>query len=176
MMETNNSTLKSEILNNFKAELNDTLQRNNNALSLKLSNDLDQKFMQFQSYLMNSVKELVTEMSLLRTSSNPPTNVTSPATLPPTSSPPMQVFPTSQNPGGYSLPKDIIPPQFSPPQFMTQASLEAYSSPVNITPTQANHQIHREVNELVFKSTSLAEAESSLNNSMDTISTFNNDT
>ena len=110
LMETNNSKLKSEIINNFKSELNDTLQRNNNALSTKLSNDLDQKFMQFQSYLMNLVKELVTEMSLLRTSSNPPTNVTSPATLPPTSSPPMQVFLTSQNPGGYSWPKDIILP------------------------------------------------------------------
>ena len=60
MMEKNNSTLKSEILSNFKSELNDTLQRNNNALFTKLSNNLDQKFMQFQSYLMKSVKELVT--------------------------------------------------------------------------------------------------------------------
>ena len=89
MMETNNSTLKSEILSNFKSEFNDTLQRNNNALSTKLSNDIDQKFMQFQSYLMKSVKELVTEMSLLHTSSNPPTNASSPATLPPSSPPPL---------------------------------------------------------------------------------------
>ena len=126
MMETNNSTLKSEIIINFKSELNDTLQRNNNTLFTKLSNDLDQKFMQFQSYLMKSVKELVTEISQLRTSSNPPTNVSAPTTLPPISSPPLQVSPTSQNPGGYSLQKDIIPPQFSPPQFMTQASLAAF--------------------------------------------------
>ena len=88
----------------------------------------------------------------------------------------MQVFPTSQNPGGYSWPKDILPPQFSPPQFMTQASFEAFSSPVNIAPTQANHQIHREVNELISKSTSLAEAEATLNNAMDATSIFNNDT
>ena len=60
MIETNSSTLKSEILSNFKSELNNTLQRNINTLSIKLSHDLDQKFMQFQSYLMNSVKELVT--------------------------------------------------------------------------------------------------------------------
>ena len=88
----------------------------------------------------------------------------------------MQVFPTSQNPGGYSWPKDILPPQFSPPQFMTQASFEAFSSPVNIAPTQANHQIHREVNEPISKSTSLAEEEAALNNAMDTTSTFDNDT
>ena len=75
--------------------------------------------MQFQSYLMNPVKELITEMSLLRTSSNPPTNVSSPTKLPPTSSPLLQVSLISQNPGGYSWQKDIIPPQFSPPQFMT---------------------------------------------------------
>ena len=43
MMETTNSTLKSEILSNFKSEFNDTLQRNNNALSTKLSNDIDKK-------------------------------------------------------------------------------------------------------------------------------------
>ena len=125
---------------------------------------------------MKSVKELVTEMSLLRTSSNPPINVSSPATLPPTSSPPLQVSPTSQNPGGYSWQKDIIPPQFSPPQFMMQASLEAFSSPVNITPTQANHKIHREANELITKSTSLAEAEAALKYAMDTSASFNNDT
>ena len=59
---------------------------------------------------------------------------------------------------------------------MTQVSLEAFLSPVNITPTQANHQIHREVNELISKSISLAEAEAALNNAMDTTSTFNNDT
>ena len=59
---------------------------------------------------------------------------------------------------------------------MTQASLEAFLSPVNITPTQANHQDHREVNELISKSTSLAEAEAALNNAMDTTATFNNDT
>ena len=87
----------------------------------------------------------------------------------------MQVFLTSQNPGGYSWPKDILPPQLSPPQFMTQTSLEAFSSPVNIAPTQANHQIHCEVNELISKSTSLAEA-AALNNAMDTTSTFDNDT
>ena len=124
MMEINNSTLKSEILSGFKAELNDTLTSNNNALSLKISNDLDNKFMQFQSYLMNSVKELVTEMSLLRTLSTPLTNVTSPAILPPTSSPPIQVFPFSQHPGGY-----IIPPQLSPPQLTTQTPPEVYTSP-----------------------------------------------
>ena len=43
-METNNLSLKSEILNKFRKELNDTLARNNNALSLKISNDLEQKF------------------------------------------------------------------------------------------------------------------------------------
>lgn len=77
MMEINNSTLKSEILSSFKAKFNDTLTSNNNALSLQISNDLDNKFIQFQSYLMNSVKELVTEMSLLRTLSTPLTNVKS---------------------------------------------------------------------------------------------------
>ena len=30
-------------------------------------------------------------------------------------------------------------PQFSPPQFMTHASPGVYTSPVNITPVQANH-------------------------------------
>ena len=59
MMEINNSILKSEIISSFKVELNDTLTSNNNALSLKMSNDLDNKFIQFQSYLVNSVKELV---------------------------------------------------------------------------------------------------------------------
>ena len=59
---------------------------------------------------------------------------------------------------------------------MTQASLEAFPSPVNITPTQANNKIHREVNELISKSTSLAEAEAALNNAMDTTTIFNNDT
>ena len=157
MMESNNSTLKSEMLSNFKSELNDTLQRNNNTLSTKLSNDLDQKFMQFQSYLMKSVKELVTEMSLLHTSSKSPTNVSSPTTILPTPSPPMQASPNSQNPGGYSWQKYIIPPQFSPPKFMTQSSLKSVSSPVNITPTQANNKIHREVNELISKSTSLVD-------------------
>ena len=83
-MKINNSTLISEILSRFKAELNDTLTSNNNTLSLKISNDLDNKFMQFQSYLMNPVKGLVTEMSLLRTSSTPPTNALSPDMLPPT--------------------------------------------------------------------------------------------
>ena len=101
MMGINNSTLKSEILSSFKAELNNTLTSNNYALSLKISNDVDNKFMQFQSYLMNLVKELVTEMNLLRTSSIPSTNVPSPTMLPPSSSPPMQVFPSSQHPGGY---------------------------------------------------------------------------
>ena len=104
MMEINNSTLKSEILSSFKAKFNDTLTSNNNALSLQISNDLDNKFIQFQSYLMNSVKELVTEMSILHTSSTPPPNATSPIMLPPTSSPPMQVFPSSQHPGGYIIP------------------------------------------------------------------------
>ena len=59
---------------------------------------------------------------------------------------------------------------------MTQASLAAFSSPVNITPTQANHKIHREVDELITKSTSLAEAEAALNYAMDTSAIFNNDT
>ena len=67
MMEINNSTLKSEIISSFKAELNDILTSNNNALSLKISSDLDNKFIHFKSYLVNSVKELVIEMSLLRT-------------------------------------------------------------------------------------------------------------
>ena len=117
MMESNNSTLKSEILSSFKVELNHTSIRNNNDLSLKISNDLDKHVMQFQSYLMNSVKELVTERSLLGTSSTPPTNVTSLTMLLTTSSPPMQVFPSSQHP------KDIIPPQIAPPRFMTQVPL-----------------------------------------------------
>ena len=90
-------------LSNFKAELNDTLTSNNNALSLKISNGLDNKCMQFQSYLMNSVKELVTETSLFHTSSTPPTNEPSPTILPPTSFLPMQVFPSSQHPGGYII-------------------------------------------------------------------------
>ena len=34
-METNNSSPKSNILNNFKKELNDTLTSNNDILSLK---------------------------------------------------------------------------------------------------------------------------------------------
>ena len=169
MIELNNSTLKSEILSSFKTESNDTLTSNNNALSLKISNDLDNKFMQFQSYLMNSVKKLVTKMSLLRTLSTPPTNVSSPTMLSPTSSPKMQVFPSSQHPGGF-----IIPPQFYPTQFMTQAPSEVYTHPVNVTPTQANHQIHCEINNLIAISTSLAEAEVVLTNTMNTAATFTN--
>ena len=46
----------------------------------------------------------------------------------------MQVFPSSQHPGGY-----IIPPHYSPQQFMTQDPPEVYTQPVNITPTEANH-------------------------------------
>ena len=107
MMATDNSSLKSEILNNFKKELNDTLTNNNNTLSLKTSNDLDHKSMQFQSYLTTSVKELVTEMILLRTSTTPPSNITH-TILPPSTSPPIQVYPSSQHPGGYPWPKDII--------------------------------------------------------------------
>ena len=107
MMEINKSTLKIEILSRFKSELNDTLASNNNVLSQKISNDLDNKFMQVQPYLMNSVKQLVTA------------NVTSPAMLPPTSSPPMQVFPSSQHPGGYILLLQFSPPQFTipPPKY-----------------------------------------------------------
>ena len=48
-IETNNSTVKSEILNSFKTEWNETLQNNKTVLSLQLSTDLDNKFMQFQS-------------------------------------------------------------------------------------------------------------------------------
>ena len=50
MMKNNNSNLQSDILDSFKVELQDTLTRNNNDLSLKISTDLDQQFLQFQSY------------------------------------------------------------------------------------------------------------------------------
>ena len=42
MMENNNSNLQSDILDSIKVELQDTLTRNNNDLSLKISTDLDQ--------------------------------------------------------------------------------------------------------------------------------------
>ena len=100
-MDTNNSTLKREVLNSFKAELHDALKSNNNALSQKSSTDLDQKCMQFQSYLMTSVKELVTEMSLLCTLSSPPSNLNIPTMLPPSISLLIQTFHSSQHPGGY---------------------------------------------------------------------------
>ena len=60
---------------------------------------------------------------------------------------------------------------------MTQDPPEVYppSPPsVNVIPTQANHQIHREVNNLIAKSTSLAEAEAALTNTMDTTAIFTN--
>ena len=57
---------------------------------------------------------------------------------------------------------------------MTQAPPEVYTLPINITPTQANHQIHRDVNYLIAKSTSLAEAEAVLTNAMDTTASFTN--
>ena len=53
---------------------------------------------------------------------------------------------------------------------------EVYTSPVSITPTQANNQIHREVNGITYKSTSLAEAETALTNAVDTTSIFTNNT
>ena len=57
---------------------------------------------------------------------------------------------------------------------MTQAPPEVYTHPINITSTQANHQIHREVNDLIAKSTSLAESEAALTKAMDTTSKFTN--
>ena len=51
---------------------------------------------------------------------------------------------------------------------MTQPSPGVINSPVNITPTQANHQIHREVNNLIRQYTHLADAEAALNSAMET--------
>ena len=51
---------------------------------------------------------------------------------------------------------------------------EVYTPPINITPTQANHQIHRKVNNIIAKSTSLAEAKAVLTNTMDTTASFTN--
>ena len=59
---------------------------------------------------------------------------------------------------------------------MAHAPSEVYTHTVNITPTQANHQIHREVNDLKSKSTSLVEVEAALTNTMDTTATFTNNT
>ena len=95
MMENNNSNLQSDILDSFKVELQDTLTRNNNDLSLKISTDLDQQFLQFQSYLMTLVKKLVTEMSLLRTSSYSPPNINTPTIYPPTVSSLIHTIPSS---------------------------------------------------------------------------------
>ena len=67
-------------------------------------------------------------------------------------------------------------PQFSPPQFITQSSPGVYTSSVNITPVQANYQLYRKVNDLINKSTPLADAEAALNNAMETTTTFNNNT
>ena len=89
---------------------------------------------------MTLVKDLVTEMSILRTSTIPPSNVT-PTMLPFTTSPPLQVYPSSQHSGGYPWSKDIITLQFTPPQFTTQASPGVYTFLINITPVQPNHQM-----------------------------------
>ena len=59
--------------------------------------------------------------------------------------------------------KRYYPPHFSPPQFMTPPP-GIYNFPVNITPTQANHQIYHEVNDLIHNSSSLAEVEAALTN------------
>ena len=48
-----------------------------------------------------------------------------------------------------------------------------YTSSVNITPTQSDHQIHREVNYLIKKSIPLAEVEAALTNNMETTTTSN---
>ena len=48
--------------------------------------------------------------------------------------------------------------------------------PVNITLTQANHQSHREVTDLIAKSISLAESEAALTNAMGTTALFINNT
>ena len=47
---------------------------------------------------------------------------------------------------------------------------------VHITPTQANHQIHCEVNELINKTTFPAKAEAALTNAMETTTTSNDNT
>ena len=51
ILEANNTTIKSGILSTFKIELQQTLNQNNNTLLLKISTDLDQKYIQFKIYL-----------------------------------------------------------------------------------------------------------------------------
>ena len=169
MMEANNSFLKSDILTIFKSKLNETLTNNNNILSLKISTEIDKQCLQFQTHLMTAVKELVSEMSQLRTSSPPLPVVHPPSIFLSPFSPPIRAYPFSQHPGGYPWPKEIHPLlHLSPPQFMTQFLNNATTLPVNITFTQANHQIHRELNNLIRKATSLADAEAALTSVMKT--------
>ena len=51
ILKSNNTTIKSGILSTFKTELQQSLNQNNKTLSLKISTDLDQKYIQFKIYL-----------------------------------------------------------------------------------------------------------------------------
>ena len=71
-MEANNSSIKSYILSTFKSESQETLNQNNYVLFLKISTDLDKKFIQLLTHLTTIVKEMISEMSRLCMSSYPP--------------------------------------------------------------------------------------------------------
>ena len=88
--------------------------------------------------------------------------------LPPSFNLPVHTLPSSYHHGGYPRPKEIIPSHFSPLKVMTQSPSVATTPPVNTIPTQTNNQIHREVNNLVRQSTSLADTEVGLTSAMET--------
>ena len=65
-MATNKTFIKSEIMASFKTILTEILTNNNNTFLIEISSELDNKFMQFQKYLMTTVNEIVSEMSKLQ--------------------------------------------------------------------------------------------------------------
>ena len=116
---------------------------------------------------MTTVKELVTEMIHYRTSTYPPPAVDHSHILPLYFSPNTN-FPIPTTSWRTSIVQRNNSLSFSPPHFMTKPSSVATTPPVTITPTQAKHQIHREVNNLVKQSTSLTDAEVALTPAMET--------
>ena len=167
-MATNKTFIKSEIMASFKTKLTEILTNNNNTFSIKISSELDNKSMQFQKYLMTTVKEIVSEMSKIHTSTSLPPVVKPSSMISSSFNPPIHTFLSSQHPGYYPWPKDTIPSHFSPSQFMSQPPSIANTPPVNITPTQANHKIHHEVKMFVRQSILLADAEAALTSAMAT--------
>lgn len=126
---------------------------------------------------MTAVKEMVFEISHFCTSSSLSPTVTSTHLSLTIHTSPIQTYPSTQPPGAQvGIPGLMISPS---PHTIHSSIIHNPPSPcianipVNITPTQASHYLHQNVQKLIQKSTSLADA--ALTNAMETTltSTYN---